>query len=66
MSAFNYFSASKFVKTMDEFAKENKLPRKLDKNELIRFVHVWYKGSTADVFSEVGHEIPEQLLHDGI
>lgn len=30
---------------MDEFAKENKLPRKLDKNELIRFVHVWYKGS---------------------
>ena len=22
--------------------------------------------ATADVFSEVGHEIPEQLLHDGI
>jgi len=40
-----YFSPTKFVKAMDEFAKENKLPRKLDKDELIRFVHVWYRGS---------------------
>ena len=30
---------------MDQFAKENKLPLKLAKNQCITFIHIWYRGN---------------------
>ena len=47
MSNYNYvyYSVSKFVHTMDEFAKEKKLQIKLDKNESISFCHIWFRGN---------------------
>jgi len=39
-----FISPTKFVKAMDEFAKENKLPYKFGKDEKILFVHVWFRG----------------------
>ena len=44
-SSPKFFSTSKFVHAMDQFAKENKLLVKLNKDQRINFIHVWYRGS---------------------
>ena len=44
MTASQFFSTTKFVESIQQLAKENKLPKKLEKNELISFAHVFYQG----------------------
>ena len=42
---FDYYSASRFVKEIDEAFKNGKLPVKPKRNETISLSHIWFKGS---------------------
>lgn len=42
--SFKFFSTSKFVQAINQLAKDNKLPIKLNVNQCISFIHVWFYG----------------------
>ena len=42
--SFKFYSITKFVQTINELAKNNKLPFKLNNYDKIETVYVWFKG----------------------